>query len=94
MKGFRETGRDRYLTDEEFRKGWLHAHSTVQDAMDIALLAGPRPADVLKIQCRDIRDVALWVTQNKTKARLGIEISGELQALGLASDRDMQSARS
>jgi integrase len=55
-----------------------HAHSTVVDAMDLALLTGQRPADVLKIQCRDIRDGALWVVQNKTGARIGIEITGEL----------------
>lgn len=46
--------------------------------MDIALLTGQRPADVLKIKRTDIRDGALWIVQNKTGARLGIEITGEL----------------
>lgn len=81
VKGFRERGRDRYVTDEEFRKVWEVAHPTVQDAMDIALLTGQRPADVLKIQCRDFRDGALWITQNKTGARIGIEVTGELEAV-------------
>jgi hypothetical protein len=58
-----------------------HAHSTVVDAMDLALLTGHRPADVLKIRCTDIRDGALWVVQNKTRARIGIEITGELAAV-------------
>lgn len=40
-----------------------------------------RPADVLKIQRSDIRDGALWVVQNKTKAKRAIEITGELKAL-------------
>jgi integrase len=81
VKGFRETGRDRYVSDEEFREVWKAAHPTVQDAMDIALLTGQRPADVLKIQGRDIRDGALWIRQNKTKALVGIEIVGELRAV-------------
>ena len=49
--------------------------------MDLALLTGQRPADVLKLQRTDIRDGALWIVQNKTGARLGIEITGELAAV-------------
>jgi integrase len=78
VKGFKETGRSRYITDAEFDKVKALAHFTVVDAMDLALLTGQRPADVLKIRCADIRDGALWVTQNKTGARLGIEVTGEL----------------
>ena len=81
VRGFKERGRDRYVTDEEFAKVRELAHPTVQDAMDLALLTGQRPADVLKIQTRDIRDGAVWVTQNKTGARIGIEITGELQTV-------------
>ncbi|WP_406622916.1 hypothetical protein [Acidovorax sp. SDU_ACID1] len=61
VKGFRETGRDRYVTDEEFERVKQHAHFTVADAMDVALLTGQRPADVLKMKRADIRDGALWV---------------------------------
>lgn len=78
VKGFRETGRSRYITDDEFEQVKSVAHHTVVDAMDIALLTGQRPADVLKIQHTDIRDGALWIVQNKTGARLGIEITGAL----------------
>lgn len=78
VKGFKETGRDRYVTDEEFALVKAHAHFTVADAMDLALLTGQRPADVLKIKRTDIRDGALWIVQNKTGARLGIELTGEL----------------
>lgn len=81
VKGFKETGRDRYVTDEEFERVKAHAHFTVADAMDLALLTGQRPADVLKIKRTDIRDGALWIVQNKTGARLGIEIMGELAAV-------------
>jgi integrase len=48
--------------------------------MDTALLSGQRPADVLKVRRTDIRDGALWIVQNKTGARLGIEVTGELAA--------------
>jgi integrase len=81
VKGFKETGRSRYVTDAEFEKVKAHAHFTVVDAMDLALLTGQRPADVLKIRRADILDGALWVTQNKTGARLGIEVTGELAAV-------------
>ena len=40
-----------------------------------------RPADVLKLKRTDIRDGALWIVQNKTGARLGIEVTGELAAV-------------
>lgn len=78
VKGFKETGRSRYVTDAEFDKVRAHAHFTVVDAMDLALLTGQRPADVIKFRCTDIRDGALWIVQNKTGARLGIEVTGEL----------------
>ena len=78
VKGFKETGRTRYVTDAEFDQVKAHAHYTVVDAMDLALLTGQRPADVLKIKRTDIRDGALWIVQNKTGARLGIEITGHL----------------
>lgn len=81
VKGFKEKGRDRYVSDEEFEKVKACAHFTVADAMDMALLTGQRPADVLKMRCTDIRDGALWITQNKTGKRLAIEITGELKAL-------------
>ena len=79
-QGFKETGRSRYITDVEFNQVKAQAHFTVIDAMDLALLTGQRPADVLKLKRTDIRDGALWIVQNKTGARLGIEITGQLAA--------------
>jgi integrase len=81
VKGFKETGRTRYVTDSEFDLVRAQAHYTVVDAMDLALLTGQRPADVLKFKRSDIRDDALWIVQNKTGARLGIEVIGELAAV-------------
>ena len=78
VKGFIEAGRDRYVTNAEFLAVRAKADPTLQDTMDIALLTGQRPADVLKIMCADIRDGALFVAQNKTGAKRAIEIVGEL----------------
>ena len=81
VKGFKEIGRSRYITDAEFDQVKAHAHFTVIDAMDLALLTGQRPADVLKLKRTDIRDGALWIVQNKTGQRIGVEIIGELAAV-------------
>jgi len=81
VKGFKEAGRDRYVSDAEFRAVWEKADQTLRDAMDLALLTGQRPADVLKIKREDLHDGALWVVQNKTGAKRAIELSGELAAL-------------
>ena len=81
VKGFKETGRSRYITDAEFDQVKSQAHFTVTDAMDLALLTGQRPADVLKLKRTDIRDGALWIVQNKTGQRLGVEVTGELAAV-------------
>ncbi|HOB93803.1 MAG TPA: tyrosine-type recombinase/integrase [Aquabacterium sp.] len=78
VKGFTEAGRDRYVTDDEFKAVRDQADPTVRDAMDLALLTGQRPADVLKILRTDIRDGALFIAQNKTGAKRAIEIVGEL----------------
>lgn len=95
VKGFREAGRDRYVTDEEFAQVRAHAHPTVADAMDLALLTGQRPADILKLKRTDIRDGALWVVQNKTGARIGIEVTGELAAvIGRIADRPQKAISS
>lgn len=74
----RGEGRDVYVTDEMFRKVYLWADQPTRDAMDLAHLVGQRPADVLKLREQDIRDGALWVQQNKTGARLRVEITGRL----------------
>lgn len=79
VRGFKESGRDIYVTDEAFMAVYAAAHPTLQDAMDVAYLTGQRPADVRKIKRSDIRDGFLHVVQNKTRAHLRIAIEGELK---------------
>jgi len=81
IKGFRETGRDVYVEDEQFRSIWQKADTCLRDAMDLAYLTGQRPADVLRMTQMDVRDGALNVRQGKTNAKLRIEVAGELAAL-------------
>jgi integrase len=81
VRGHRETGRDRYVSDAEYLAVWNAADADLRDAMDLALLTAQRPADVLKMNRADIRDGALWVTQNKTGKKLRIAITGDLAAV-------------
>lgn len=81
VRGHRETGRDRYIEHDEFLAVWNAAHYTVQDAMDLALLTGQRPADLLKLNRGDIQHEELCLSQNKTGKPLRIAIIGELKGL-------------
>lgn len=76
-----ERARRRYVTDAEYRAVWDLAPDWLRDAMDLALLTGQRPSDVLKMTRQDIQDGFLWVHQAKTGERIGIECSGELDAV-------------
>ncbi len=78
IKKHKEKRRDIYVTDEAYRAVWLAADQLLRDAMDIAYLTGQRPADVLKLDERDIQEGALVIRQNKTGAQIRIEIIGEL----------------
>lgn len=81
IKGFKEKPRDRYVSDDEYAAVWACAHPTLQDAMDLALYTGQRPADVLKITVTDISNGTLTVSQNKTGKKLRIAIEGQLAEL-------------
>lgn len=78
VKGYTETGRDRYVEDSEFRSVWQKADMPTQDAMELAYLTGQRPADILKLKRSDIKQGALWIQQGKTGKKLRIFIVGAL----------------
>lgn len=81
IKSFREYGRETYVYDDAFKAVWDKADVPTQEAMDLAYLTGGRPADLLKIDERDLREGSIEVRQNKTGHKLRIEIKGELAAL-------------
>jgi integrase len=77
----RAEGRDVYVTDAMFAKVYRWADQSVKDAMDLAHLAGQRPADCLKMREQDVRDGALWVSQGKTGTKVRIAIVGKLKTV-------------
>jgi len=79
IKGFRETGRDVYISDSVYSAVWNAADEPLRDALDLAYLTGQRPADVLKLSRSDIKDGALHIEQNKTGKKLRITIEGDLE---------------
>jgi integrase len=81
IKGFPELGRDTYIDDDILAAVWEVAERPLRDALDLAYLTGQRPADVLKLSRADLRDGAMTVVQNKTGARLRVEVIGEFAAV-------------
>lgn len=79
VRGHKTPGRDRYITEGEYQALWQAAVQPLRDAMDLALLTGQRPADVLKMRRTDLRDGSLWLKQNKTGKRMRVTIEGELK---------------
>ncbi len=73
--------RDRYITDAEYATVFQSASFPVQIAMDLAYYTGQRLSDVLKMKWSDIQDGCLMVVQQKTKARLSIEVGPEMQTV-------------
>lgn len=81
VKKNRESGRDVYVEDDPYRAVWNAADQPTRDAMDLAYLAGQRPADTLRFDERDIKDGELHVGQGKTGKKLRIQVVGELAAV-------------
>lgn len=81
IRGTPERGRSVYVHDEDYQALWTAADEPLRDAMDLAYLTGQRPADVLRMDTRDVRGGALEVTQAKTGAKLRIEVAGALAAV-------------
>lgn len=76
----KQKARERYVTDAEYQAVWDKADPILRDALELMLLTGQRPSDVLKMTRQDVRDGHLWVRQGKTGTKLGIEVVGELAA--------------
>lgn len=81
VKGFKEPGRDVYISDEVLAAVHAAAEFPLRDALDLAYLSGQRPAGTLKMSRADIVDGALMVRQNKTGKKVRVSIEGALAAL-------------
>lgn len=67
IKYNRIQGRDRLITDQEYRAIWGKADDHVRIAMDIGYLTGARIQDILDINLADISDDGLFVRVGKVK---------------------------
>jgi integrase len=81
IKGNKETGRDAYIEDDVYAAIWDVAEPLLRDAMDVAYLTGQRPADVRKMTRADVRDGSVNVKQNKTGAKLRVEVIGQFASV-------------
>lgn len=73
-----ETGRERYMTDEEFDAIYAAGDVELRDAMDLLLLTSQRPGDVVRARRTDVVDGYLRVRQGKTGTMVRIRVEGEL----------------
>lgn len=77
----KEKPRDRYITDAEYAAVLASAPAPIALAMELAYYTGQRLGDVLKMRWSDLRGNVLPVIQDKTGAKLDIEIMPELAAV-------------
>lgn len=78
VKRNKESGRDRYVTDDELSAVWAVADEPLQDALDLYHLTGQRVGDVLRMSLTDVRDGCLFLRQRKTGKPLRLELAGDL----------------
>ena len=69
VKQFKETARNRYITDDEYEVVYKHANDAVRVAMEISYLCAARKGDVLALQLHDIRQEGLFIKQAKTNVK-------------------------
>lgn len=73
----KERPRDYYANDAVWKAVYAQACHELRDAMDLALLTGQRPADVLAMRRDDIVDGYLLVRQGKTEKKLRIQVESD-----------------
>lgn len=86
----KEMPRDFYADKDVWKAVYAEAAVELQDAMDLNYLTGQRPADVLRMMEKDLRDGALEVRQGKTSKKLRILLNrddGSKTELGLLIDK-------
>ena len=66
VRQFKETPRDRYVTDVEYDAVCKVAPVAIKIAMEISYLCAARKGDVLKLSMADVLDEGLFIQQGKT----------------------------
>lgn len=78
MKRFPIRKREIYVENNIFEMVYKVADQDMKDLMDLAYLTGQRPVDLVNIQRDHIFNGYLHIVQQKTQAKLRIEIVGKL----------------
>ncbi|MEM7692620.1 MAG: tyrosine-type recombinase/integrase, partial [Pseudomonadota bacterium] len=80
IKRFKEGKKDRYITDHEFSLIRQQANPHTQLIMDMCYLTAQRIGDVLTVRRSDITSEGITFHQQKSGARLMVEMSESLEA--------------
>lgn len=85
----KEKPRDYYAEEDVWNAVYAVGAPELQDAMNLAYLTGQRPADVLAMAKRQLRNDELHVRQGKTKhvLRIRLSVDGARTKLGHLIDR-------
>lgn len=75
----KEKKRDRYLSDEEYRLIAINASQVMRAIMNMAYLTAQRISDVIAIRLGDISKDGVIFRQQKTKARLLVNMNPDIQ---------------
>lgn len=65
----------------------------VQHSMEQAIVTGQRRADLAKLGPRDVSDGKLWITQQKTGAKVCIPLELKLDAINLTVGQVIERCR-
>lgn len=76
-----EARRDRYITDAEFHSIMSHCSDYMRSIFETCYLTGQRIGDVLKIRLADISEEGIAFTQEKTGAKLIVQMTPDIQAV-------------
>lgn len=81
IKKFKTKGRDRLISDHEWKVIKANASPTLSCLMDMAYLTGQRISDVMEMKYSQISVMGIYVKQGKTDARQLILMTPELEAV-------------
>lgn len=95
VKQFKEQGRDRYITNEEYSALYSVSPVVVRVAMEIAYLCCARQADVLEMKKSQLMAEGILIKQSKTAvAQIKAWSDRLVAAIGLAKDLSLNAGMS
>ncbi|ANN71513.1 integrase [Bordetella bronchialis] len=79
VQRFKQTARERLISDREFAAIYQHAAPWLQCVMDLCYLTGQRIGDVLKIERGHLQEEGVFIEQQKTGKKLIVGWTPELR---------------